>query len=224
MATGHYARTKNGKLLMAKDADKDQTYFLYRVDSKALESTVFPLGDYTKKQVRQLAKRCHLWTADKKESMGVCFVGQVGMREFLSQYVQTRPGDIVDETGQKLGRHDGAIFYTIGQRHGLDLGGGLPYYVTGKDVNKNLVYVSRNLQSAEIWRDEFQIDNLHWISGQAPNGSLDLRLRIRHRAPLVDCRLEGNQVKLDQAERAITAGQSAVFYAGEECLGGGIVS
>ncbi len=223
IATGHYAKTEQGKLLRAKDENKDQTYFLYRVTRPALEKTLFPLGDYTKAEVRQLAKKYQLWTADKKESMGVCFVGQVGMREFLSQYVQTQPGDIIDENGRVVGQHDGAIFYTIGQRHGLDVGGGLPYYVTGKDIDKNQVFVSQNLENQAIWRDEFEVNNIHWISGQAPD-KFDLKLRIRHRAPLVDCRLDGSKVSLDNAQRAITAGQSAVFYDGDQCLGGGIVA
>ncbi len=136
IATGHYAAVRDGKLLMAKDANKDQTYFLYRVSEHALSKTLFPLGEYTKQEVRQLAHDRGLYTANKKESMGVCFVGQVGMHEFLSQYVQTTPGDIIDrDSGEKVGRHDGAIFYTLGQRHGLELGGGLPYYVVGKDMD-----------------------------------------------------------------------------------------
>ena len=153
IATGHYARTQNGRLLMAKDTDKDQTYFLYRVTKSALEKTLFPLGEYTKPEVRGMAKARGLWTATKKESMGVCFVGSVGMREFLGEYVTTRPGDIVDKrTGEVLGRHDGAIFYTLGQRHGLDVGGGLPYYVVGKDMDTNEVYVSTDLNDTSMWR------------------------------------------------------------------------
>jgi tRNA-specific 2-thiouridylase len=137
IATGHYARTQGGVLLRAADDNKDQTYFLYRVESSALEKTLFPLGDFTKSEVREMARARGLWTATKKESMGICFVGQVGIREFLSEYVETAPGDIIDaQTGAVVGRHDGAIFYTLGQRHGLNVGGGLPYYVVGKDMKK----------------------------------------------------------------------------------------
>lgn len=222
IATGHYARVKGGKLYRAKDEGKDQTYFLYRVTSEALSKTLFPLGDYLKQEVREMAEQRNLWTAQKKESMGVCFVGNVGMREFLSQYVATRPGDILEkETGKKVGIHDGAIYYTIGQRHGLDLGGGLPYYVVGKDMDKNEVYVSRNLQDTELVRGEITLTNTHWIA-DAPNGGIEAR--IRHRGQLIPAQLEGNTLKLNHSERAVTPGQSVVIYNGEECLGGGIVS
>lgn len=222
IATGHYARVNDGKLHRAKDESKDQTYFLYRVTSEALRKTLFPLGGYLKQEVREMAKERGLWTAQKKESMGVCFVGNVGMREFLSQYVTTRPGDIIEkETGKKVGLHDGAIYYTIGQRHGLDLGGGLPYYVVGKDMDKNEVYVSRNLQDTELVRDEIPLTNLHWITNM-PNG--EIQARIRHRGQLISAQLDGDTLRLGHSERAITPGQSVVIYSGEECLGGGIVA
>src|SRR5690606_1736815 len=117
---------------MAANTDKDQTYFLYRVSEEALSKSLMPLGDFkTKDEVRALAKKLGLATAEKKDSQGICFVGKVGIRDFLQQYVTTKPGDIIDQAGVKIGQHDGAIFYTIGQRHGLDIGGGLPYYVVG---------------------------------------------------------------------------------------------
>ncbi|HTK39530.1 MAG TPA: tRNA 2-thiouridine(34) synthase MnmA [Patescibacteria group bacterium] len=223
IATGHYAKTENGALLQAKDEDKDQTYFLYRVTSAALEKTLFPLGNYTKREVRDMAKQRGLYTATKKESMGVCFVGQVGMRDFLSQYVQTEPGDIVDRDSKKtLGRHDGAIFYTLGQRHGLELGGGLPYYVVDKDMDANVVYVSRDLNAKEMWRDSIQLANVHWIKSQPADGQT-VQVRVRHRAPLVAATVAGSTLQLAEAQRAVTAGQSAVVYDGEVCLGGGIV-
>lgn len=223
IATGHYARTDNSQLLRAKDENKDQTYFLYRVTSEALARTLFPLGDYTKNEVRQMAKSRGLWTATKKESMGVCFVGQVGMRDFLSQYVTTSPGDIIEkDTGKVIGRHDGAIFYTLGQRHGLDVGGGLPYYVVGKDMDQNQVYVSRNLADETLWRQSAQLTALHWINEPPAQGDR-LQVRTRHRAPLIDCQLESDHLMLAQAQRALTPGQSAVLYRGEICVGGGIV-
>ena len=222
IATGHYARVKDGHLYRAKDEGKDQTYFLYRVNSDALAKTIFPLGDYLKQEVREMAEQRGLWTAQKKESMGVCFVGNVGMREFLSQYVTTHPGDIIEkETGTKIGLHDGAIYYTIGQRHGLDLGGGLQYYVVGKDMDKNEVYVSRNLQDSELVRNEIPLTNLHWIA-TAPAG--EVQVRSRHRGQLIPAHFDGDRLILTQAERAITPGQSVVVYNGEECLGGGIVA
>ncbi len=222
IATGHYARTKGGKLYRAKDENKDQTYFLYRVTKQALEKTLFPLGDYTKPEVRELAKARGLWTATKKESMGVCFVGSVGMREFLSQYVTTNPGDIIDEqTGGVVGRHDGAIFYTLGQRHGLDVGGGLPYYVVGKDMQKNEVYVSTNLNDERMWQQVISLSGLHWID--APHEA-EVMVRLRHRGVLVAATLVGTTVTLREPQRAVTAGQSAVMYVGDECVGGGIIA
>lgn len=224
VATGHYARTDNGRLLMAADMIKDQTYFLYRVTSDALNRTLFPLGDYTKQQVRELAKKHNLWTASKKESMGVCFVGQVGMHEFLSQYVETSPGDIIDkQTGKSLGRHDGAIYYTLGQRHGLDIGGGLPYYVAGKDMDKNEIYVTKNLNDEAMWRTELELSSLRWING-APSRDAELSVRLRHRGKLLPCQLSGENLILQEPERAVAPGQSAVIYFRNECLGGGIVN
>ena len=228
IATGHYARvdnrsSANARLLRAKDENKDQTYFLYRVTNEALQKTLFPLGGFTKPEVRQMAQDRGLWTASKKESMGVCFVGSVGMREFLSQYVTTQPGAIIDrETGKQVGEHDGAIFYTLGQRHGLDVGGGLPYYVVGKDMQKNEVYVSRNLDASEMWRKEITLQNLHWIN--EPAESQPLQVRVRHRAPLIKATLSGETLTLSEPQRAVTPGQSVVIYSGEECLGGGIVT
>lgn len=223
IATGHYARTKDGKLLRAVDDNKDQTYFLYRVTSEALKKTLFPLGDYTKPEVREMAKERGLYTASKKESMGICFVGRVGIKEFLGQYVDTKPGTIIDkESGQEIGTHDGAIFYTIGQRHGLDIGGGLPYYVVGKDMTKNEVYVSTNLQDEALWKQTVTLGALHWIGDKPGDGSY--HIRVRHRAPLVAARLVGDTLLLDDAQRAVAPGQSVVIYDGGHCLGGGIVA
>ncbi len=224
IATGHYARTHDGGLLRAVDENKDQTYFLYRVTREALQRTLFPLGDFTKQQVRAMAEERGLWTASKKESMGVCFVGQVGIREFLSQYVETVPGDIIDKsTSQVLGRHDGAIFYTLGQRHGLDVGGGLPYYVVGKDMARNEVYVTTNLNDETMWRQSFALSSIHWIH-QAPASGQPLQARLRHRGSLLPARFEDGTLYLDAPERAVASGQSAVLYDGDVCLGGGIIA
>ncbi|MGH7157291.1 MAG: tRNA 2-thiouridine(34) synthase MnmA [Candidatus Saccharimonadales bacterium] len=227
IATGHYARVKDGHLLMAKDANKDQTYFLYRVDAKAFEKTLFPLGNYTKPQVRELAKKFKLVTADKKESMGICFVGKVGIKDFLKQYVKEKPGPIIDQAGREVGRHEGALFYTIGQRHGLDVGGGLPYYLVGKDIKKNEVYVTTDLQDERLWGRDLNLTSIHWINSK-PQKDAKLMLRIRHRAKLVPVKILNKSSNSMQAElkdevRALTPGQSAVFYTAGECLGGGIV-
>lgn len=223
IATGHYARTKNGQLLVAKDQNKDQTYFLYRVTSAALEKTLFPIGDYDKPQVRKMAEERNLYTAHKKDSVGICFVGQVGVRDFLSEFVDVRPGKIIEkDTGKVLGSHDGAIFYTIGQRHGLDVGGGLPFYVTGKNMAKNEVYVSTKLDDDSIWRQDLQLGAVHWISDPLENNSA-CQVRIRHRAPLVEAVYNDGNLHLAQKVRAAAPGQSAVIYVGDVCMGGGII-
>jgi tRNA-specific 2-thiouridylase len=227
IATGHYARIKDGQLLTGRDANKDQSYFLYRVTQDALEHTLMPIGEYEKPRVRELAKKLGLATADKKDSQGICFVGKVGIREFLEQFVTTEPGDIIEQNGVKIGQHDGALFYTLGQRHGLDVGGGLPYYVVGKDMGKNEVYVTTDLQDDRLWRKELQLTDLHWINGE-PDLTKQYQVRTRYRAPLVTIKSlqktdNGVAVVLDEEVRAITPGQSAVIYDGEHCLGGGIV-
>lgn len=226
IATGHYAQVENGVLKRAVDSNKDQTYFLYRVTREALEKTVFPLGGYTKPEVREMARTRGLFTAGKKDSQGICFVGQIGIRDFLNQYVETKPGKIIEKgTGKELGNHDGAIFYTLGQRHGLDVGGGLPYYVVGKNMDKNEVYVTTDLNDETLWRKEIALSALHWIDGISREGSYEVR--IRHRAQLVRAELvmqnDEATLRLSEPQRAITAGQSAVLYDGNVCLGGGIV-
>lgn len=215
------------RMFSAKDANKDQTYFLYRVNKDALSKTLFPLGEYTKPEVRSLAKKIGLATATKKESMGICFVGKVGIKEFLQQYVSTMPGPVIDGKGVTVGEHDGAIYYTTGQRHGLNVGGGLPYYVVGKDMKKNEVYVTTDLSDAKLWSDTIRLNNCHWIN-QAPKINKKYYVRTRHRAPLVAANVTdlSNQkatLKLDDPIRALTPGQSAVLYDGELVLGGGIM-
>jgi tRNA-specific 2-thiouridylase len=227
IATGHYAQTSNGKLLMASDDNKDQTYFLYRVTKEALQDTLFPIGHLKKPQVKKEAKKRMLPTANKKESMGICFVGKVGIREFLSQYIESEPGPIIDQNGQKLGEHDGAIFYTIGQRHGLDVGGGLPYYVTNKDMATNTVYVTNDISDKSLWLDEIKLSSTHWIDF-VPKAGQKLQVRTRHRAKLITCEVVGldktNAVlKPSEPIRAVTPGQSAVLYEDNICLGGGII-
>ena len=239
IATGHYAQIEkqiekvqpskekeNVKLKMAIDKNKDQTYFLYRVTGEALSKTVFPLGEFTKPQVREMAKQRGLVTATKKESMGICFVGKVGIKEFLQNYVITEAGAIIDQNGQTIGEHDGAIFYTIGQRHGLDVGGGMPYYVTAKSMAKNEVYVTNNIDDHKLWSSSANLTSLHWINDVPKDGG-EYSVRFRHRAPLLACRFvagqDGASLVLPDQVRALTPGQSAVLYDGEICIGGGII-
>jgi tRNA-specific 2-thiouridylase len=228
IATGHYARVENGVLKMAADTNKDQTYFLYRVTGDALAKTLFPLGEFAKPKVREMAKERGLFTAAKKDSQGICFVGKIGIREFLSQYVEQTPGAIIDKkTGKVLGHHDGAIFYTLGQRHGLELGGGLPYYVISKSMEKNEVYVTTDLNDDTLWKKNVELQSVHWIN-DAPNEG-EYKIRVRHRAPLINATIKyvknGNvELQLKEDQRAIAAGQSVVIYDDATCVGGGIVT
>ena len=228
IATGHYARVQDGQLLTAQNVEKDQTYFLYRVTEDALHHSLMPIGEFkTKAEVRALAKKFGLATADKKDSQGICFVGKVGIKDFLLYELGEQPhGAIIDEQCMVVGEHDGALFYTIGQRHGLNVGGGLPYYVTGKNVVKNEVYVTRDLQDKSLWSNELTLTALHWINSQ-PEAGKSYQTRSRYRAPIVRgvVQIKGDKalLKLEEDVRAITPGQSAVIYDGERVVGGGIV-
>src|ERR1700712_73909 len=155
IATGHYARIQDGHLLTGLDTNKDQSYFLYRVTEAALQKSLMPVGELEKPEVRKLAKKLGLATAEKKDSQGICFVGKVGIKDFLLAELGEQPnGAIIDQHGRTVGEHDGALFYTIGQRHGLNVGGGLPFYVVGKDMDKNEVYVTTDLQDDRLWHRE----------------------------------------------------------------------
>jgi len=232
IATGHYARIKDGELLVAKNKDKDQTYFLYRVEKNALLKTLMPIGEFTNKsQVRKLAHKYQLVTADKKDSQGICFVGKVGIKDFLRfELGPQASGPIIDQNGSVIGEHDGAIFYTIGQRHGLDVGGGLPYYVVGKDIKKNEIYVTTDLGDKALWNSEVKLTSTYWIGGLPPKNNDKLQIRLRYRLPLVKVKSliqeesrNNWHISLGEQVRAITPGQSAVIYQGDKVLGGGIV-
>lgn len=228
IATGHYARIKDGQLLAGLDENKDQSYFLCRVTEDALRKSLMPIGELTKPEVRELARKYGLATAEKKDSQGICFVGKVGIREFLEQFVTGEPGNIIDQNGKLVGRHDGALFYTIGQRQGLHVGGGLPYYVVGKDMAKNEVHVTTDLQDERLWSRELTLASPHWINGE-PAESGTYKVRTRYRAPLIDAQQvkklpNGNwQITLKDEVRALTPGQSAVLYEGIRSVGSGIV-
>ena len=231
IATGHYAKVEHknntGYLKRAIDKSKDQTYFLYRITGEALKDTLFPIGEFEKNEVRKMAEERGLFTAAKKDSQGICFVGQIGIRDFLSQFVKTTSGNIIDKkSGKILGQHDGAIFYTLGQRHGLDVGGGMPYFVVGKNMDLNEVYVTTNLNDENLWLEEIDLINASWINNPPVNGQKYL-VRIRHQASLVEATYFVDEkrefMKLSEKQRAVTGGQSLVVYENEYCLGGGIV-
>ncbi len=248
IATGHYAGSHGGKLLLSKDDNKDQTYFLYRISKEAVKKTLFPLENLKKPEVKQLAAAHGLSNAYKKESMGVCFVGDVGMKDFLREYLDQKPGEIRElETDQTLGLHDGVIFYTIGQRHGLYVGGGLPYYVVKKDLKNNILYVSKNLNAKNLWTKTIALENVFLRDLSDLPADHKIKVRIRHRAPLIPATLElekspdvakpknpslsitepknsSAKVILNEEVKNPAPGQSVVFYADNICLGGGIVA
>jgi tRNA-uridine 2-sulfurtransferase len=223
IATGHYARIKDGQLLKGLDGNKDQSYFLYRVTSEALRRSLMPIGELEKPEVRRLATEFGLATADKKDSQGICFVGKVGIKEFLLHELGEQPhGPIIDQQGREIGQHDGAIFYTIGQRHGLDVGGGLPYYVSRKDIKTNTIYVTTNLDDADLWTKDVELQDLHWINSPPETGKT-YQARLRYRGPLIDCTFVENKIVLVEPQRGLAAGQSAVLYDTDRVLGGGIL-
>jgi tRNA-specific 2-thiouridylase len=228
IATGHYARVDNGDLHRAADAQKDQTYFLYRVSKRALERTLMPVGGLEKPQVRVLAAEFGLPTATKKDSQGICFVGKVGMKEFLRQYVEAQPGNVLHTDGRVLGTHDGAIFYTIGQRHGFGIGGGKPYFVLSKNMAANTITVTDNPVDLELHQDSFRVTNVHWIDKEPTTGDI-VQVRTRYREPLISTKMTKTSddvwdIEMASEARALTPGQSAVFYDGSRVLGGGIIT
>ena len=228
VATGHYARIARGRLLKGIDPVKDQSYFLYRIEKSVLPQLLFPLGEHLKSQTRDVAKKAGLPNAGRAESMGLCFVGQVGLSDFLSQYLELLPGPILDDRGREIGRHKGAALYTIGQRHGLAVGGGLPCYVFAKDVAENTVYVTRNLNHPKLWSDCLKLNRTHWLTEPSRRKVYDLR--FCHGGDLFKARLQESEIgqnlavcALESPVRAAAAGQSAVLYDGETVVGGGII-
>ena len=226
IATGHYARSKDNKLLKSVDQSKDQTYFLYRISEEAISKTIFPVGGMLKKDVKKLAEENGLHNAYKKESMGVCFVGEVSMKDFLKEYIEVSPGEIREvETEKVVGHHEGAVFYTIGQRHGLFISGnsgeindGMPYYVVKKDLKNNIVYVSKNLNNGLVWTNKLELKDVILREDET-----DVSVRLRHLGELIPAKLEGNTLIFEKEVKKPAAGQSAVFYKDEICLGGGII-
>jgi len=238
IATGHYARIKyrddHYHLLKGKDAGKDQSYFLYLLDQEALSKSLFPLGDLEKSKVRQLAEKAELITHHKKDSTGVCFIGeQKFFKEFLMKYLNPNPGDMVTEDGTVCGQHDGLMYYTLGQRKGLGIGGGhgtleAPWFVADKDLEHNRLIVVQGHDHPALYSKALTASHLHWISGTPPEQTEKLSAKIRYRQTDQSCRLvelsqDTCQVAFDVPQFAVTPGQSIVFYQGAECLGGGII-
>ncbi|HWU35809.1 MAG TPA: tRNA 2-thiouridine(34) synthase MnmA [Methylovorus sp.] len=238
IATGHYAqvREKNGlfQLLKAEDGSKDQSYFLYRLNQRQLSKTLFPLGGLLKREVREIAHREGLVTAGKKDSTGICFIGERPFREFLNRYLPREPGEMQTPEGKVVGEHEGLMYYTLGQRQGLKIGGsresnGEPWFVAGKDMQRNVLIVVQGHDHPLLCNDGLVASQLHWIAGEAPETHWVYAAKTRYRQPDAPCeidRLEENEteIRFGQAQWAITPGQSAVVYESQVCLGGGIIT
>lgn len=234
LATGHYARIDAAgggyRLLKGLDAAKDQSYFLYMLGQEALSKALFPLGCMVKKDVRALAAKAGLPVARKKGSTGVCFIGERNFREFLKNYLPAQPGDIKTLDGKTVGRHDGLMYYTIGQRKGMGIGGrgtGEPWFVVRKDLANNILYVEQGNDSPELYSAACRVNDLHFTAGEAPAISFDCSVKIRYRQPDQNAHIEFNggvgEITFEKPQRAITPGQAAVFYMGDECIGGGTI-
>ena len=235
MATGHFVRTDGeGSLLRGVDANKDQSYFLYMVHSEQLKKSVFPVGGMTKAQVRELAERRGLPVSAKKDSTGVCFIGERNFKKFLSEYLPATPGDMVAPDGAVVGKHDGLMYYTLGQRRGLGIGGrgdGRSWFVIGKDLENNRLLVAQGEDHPMLWSTRCRGEDLTWVSGEAPapEGETFLctaKYRYRQQDQPVEAMWRGRELWLRSLEpqRAVTPGQSAVLYDGDRCLGGAIVT
>lgn len=226
LATGHYCRLdSDARLLKGLDPDKDQSYFLHAVKQKAFQKVLFPIGHLTKKEVRTLARKHNLATAEKKDSTGICFIGKRDFKPFLSQYIAIQPGHFETLDGTIVGHHDGTPFYTLGQRKGMRLGGeGAAWYVVGKDVKRNVVIVARGANHPALFRSELTARDLTWVAAEPPPFPHRCTAKIRYRQLDTACTLHASGlVAFDKPQKAATPGQSIVFYQGDLCLGGGII-
>lgn len=223
VATGHYVRVVDGDLFRGIDSTKDQSYFLYRLNQEQLGRIVFPLGDKHKKDIKKKAEELGL-PEFEGESQGVCFfASKKDLKKFLMDSLKVHPGEIIsEETGEKLGEHQGVEFYTLGQRHGLDLSGG-PFYVVKKDVKSNKIFVAKNKEHPALWQKETTIKDVHWI-GEAVEVGREYGFKVRYPSEIVSGKMVGeSSVEFDKSQWAIAPGQSVVVYDGEKVLGGGIV-
>lgn len=237
IATGHYAQIKYGHdsyhLLKSVDKNKDQTYFLYTLNQYQLSKSLFPVGDMHKPDVRKIAAQLGLLNASKKDSTGICFIGEKRFKTFLSHYLPAKQGKIQAEDGTVLGQHDGLMYYTIGQRKGLGIGGTsnydeMPWYVIEKDLKNNILIVAQGENHPKLFRDNLQCAQIDWVGGSLPILPLRCAAKTRYRQPDQACVIEVFDngilnVIFDKPQRAITPGQSIVFYQDEQCLGGGVI-
>ncbi|ROS04571.1 tRNA (5-methylaminomethyl-2-thiouridylate)-methyltransferase [Sinobacterium caligoides] len=238
IATGHYVRRKQGEngteLLKGLDNNKDQSYFLHAVGCEELSKCLFPIGEMEKPLVREIAEEHQLATAKKKDSTGICFIGERRFKDFLAQYLPAQPGPIVSTDGHSMGKHSGLMYHTLGQRQGLGIGGVAgnnkhdAWYVVDKDLENNILLVAQGSQHPRLFKKTLTTRQVYWIDGKGPSLPLRCSAKTRYRQPDQGCLIEGDpdggyRVHFDQLQRAMTPGQSVVFYDGETCLGGGII-
>jgi tRNA-specific 2-thiouridylase len=230
LATGHYAQTQDGQLLRSVDPDKDQTYFLYTLKKETLEKVLFPIGHLKKTEVRQIAKEHGLSTAEKKDSTGICFIGERKFRDFISEYIPYQEGHFQTLAGQTVGTHQGAAFFTIGQRKGLKIGGpGEAWFVVDKDIHRNVVFVEQGDDHPALYKTTLTATEISWVSGVAPQTPFRCTSKIRYRQVDQECLIEKIEddklfVSFPLPQRAITPRQAIVFYDGQICFGGALIS
>lgn len=226
IATGHYCRIKNGNLLMGEDQNKDQSYFLWTIRKEQLTHVLFPVGNIEKPEVRKLAKRFGLPNAEKKDSQGLCFIGKIDIKEFLSHYIEEKRGDVLDEAGRIIGYHDGAFFYTIGERHGFIITekspNDSPHYVVKKNIEKNTITVAHR-EMITNGKMEIKLKDTNWIN-EKPKEGKKYMARSRYRESLQEVSINDEKfVTFSKSQNSISPGQSLVVYDGKICLGGGII-
>ena len=236
IATGHYVDSAivadEVHMLKGEDDNKDQSYFLYTLGQEQLKRSLFPLGKIHKPEVREIAKRLGFSNAKKKDSTGICFIGERKFNDFLERFLPANPGDIMSADGKHLGRHNGLMFHTIGQRKGLGIGGlqqstAEPWYVYAKDLENNRLLVCQGVDNPLLYTDRLSCSQLHWVAGAAPEEVFNATAKVRYRQTDQRCHVTltetGAEVVFDEPQRAITTGQSIVFYEDNRCLGGGII-
>ncbi len=235
IATGHYAQRIDinpSKMLRGIDNNKDQSYFLYTLGQKALNHTLFPLGQYEKPEVRKIAAKLGFDNSAKKDSTGICFIGERKFTDFLEQFIPAQPGDVLSDTGNIIGKHNGLMFHTLGQRKGLGIGGlsesaDKPWYVYGKDLTNNHLLVCQGGNNKLLMSNHLKCSQLHWVDEQKPAEQFNVTCKVRYRQPDQKCSViiteTGATVSFPEEQRAVTPGQSIVFYREDICLGGGII-
>ena len=228
---------KNSKvkynLLAGVDGNKDQSYFLWTLKQEQLSKTLFPVGHFKKEEVRVVAEKFGLPTATKKDSQGLCFLGKIDVKDFLKRYINVKSGKVLNEKGETVGVHDGAVLYAIGERHGFSIENkkpdDAPYYIVGKDIKKNTLVVSNNKSFGKSAQKEIEIGDLNWIKGVSPLKNKKYSARIRYREELKNCKIKNISPKkativFDEPEESVSFGQSLVLYDGDVCLGGGVIN